>query len=69
MEFNKEFYSINDVIKIDTIDSIKKSIKKFGAELTEEKIHKYYGNNPKTLKYMLECYKSIIQSKEWEFLK
>jgi len=64
----KEYYTIADVIRIDTIQSLKKAMKKWGIEATEEKIYKYYGNNKKALKYMLDCYKSIIGGKAWDFL-
>ena len=36
-------------------------MKKWGIERTEDIIKKHYGNNPKALKFMLECYREILR--------
>ena len=56
----KEYYTIEDIVKMDAKQSIREAMKEWGIERTEELIKKHYGDNPKALKFMLDCYKEII---------
>ena len=57
----KEYYSIRDIIKIDTKQNLRKAMRKWGIEKTEEKIKQHYGDNAKAYSFMMECYKEIIK--------
>lgn len=57
----KEYYTVNDIIKMDAKQSIKEAMKKWGIERTEDLIKKHYGDKAKALKFMLDCYKEIIR--------
>ena len=53
-------YSLEDIIKMDAIYSIKKCFPIYGIEGTEDAIKRVYRGNRKALKYMLKCYGEII---------
>ena len=58
---NKEYYTIKDIVKLDTIYEIKRAFKKFGIEGTEQKINELYRFVPKYRDYMLQIYKEILK--------
>ncbi len=51
---------------MDAIYSIKKCFQIYGIEGTEDAIKRVYRGNRKALKYMLECYREILEKKMWE---
>ena len=59
-DFNKEFYTLADIIKIDAKQNLRKALKLWGRKKTEKKIMRYYGNNPKAFVFMMNCYNEII---------
>ena len=56
-------YTLEDIIKMDAIYSIKKCFPIYGIEGTEDAIKRVYRGNSKALKYMLTIYQEIIKEK------
>lgn len=57
----KEFYTIEDIIKMDTRLSILRAMKHFGIEGTEQKIKELYLVMPKLRDILLEQYYKILK--------
>lgn len=61
MSLYKDYYTIEDIIKMDAKQSIREAMKKWGIERTEELIKKHYGDNPKAFHFMIKCYREILR--------
>jgi len=57
----KEFFTIGDIIKLDTRLSVLRAMKHFGIEGTEQKIIELYSEMPKLRDVMLEQYYKILK--------
>jgi hypothetical protein len=57
----KDFYTLEDIIKMDTRLAVQKAIKTFGIEGTEQKIKELYVLMPKLRDLMLEQYYQILK--------
>jgi len=55
-------YTLEDIIKMDAIYSIKKGFLIYGIEGTEDAIKRVYRGNRKALKYMLDTYQEILKN-------
>lgn len=51
---------IKKAIKYDAVCQVKKAMKRYGVEGTEEKIKDIYKHNPGIIDYLLKVYKEII---------
>lgn len=58
---NKEYYTIEDIIKMDLRLSVLRAIKNFGLEMTEQKIKDLYSLMPKLKDALLEEYYKILK--------
>ena len=61
---NKEYYTLQDILKLDAIFEIKKAFKRYGIEGTEQKLRELYIHMPKFRDYMLQTYKEILNEKK-----
>jgi len=57
----KEFYTIEDIVKMDIHLSVLKAMKHFGIEMTEQKIKDLYSEMPTLRDAMLEQYYLILK--------
>jgi len=57
----KDFYTIKDIIEMDTRLMVQRAIKTFGIEGTEQKIKELYVLMPKLRDLMLEQYYKILK--------
>ena len=60
-QFNNQEAMAKEAIRLDTYDHIKKAMKKYGIEGTEDIIKRVYENMPDTRDYLLRLYREILK--------
>ena len=62
---DKEYYNIEDVVRMDAKLQLMKTVKKYGLEMTEDKIKELYKSSPTIIDYLLDVlYKDIWHGKQ-----
>ena len=60
---SKEFYTLEEIIKLDAIHRMNKTMKQYGIEGVEDKVKEIYSQMPKLRDYLLDIIYNLWRKK------